>query len=230
MKKYYELLDVTPFSTVSEIKHSFRQKAKMLHPDLNADDDDFNRNEKMRELLSAYRYILEKHKSFIERNIFQNKQAREFNYRQWLLDRDDYESRAKLIVFDLFHEREKSGIAEYLRLLDLDVPFIFSKYFSREDFMDYGFGLAEELFFEKHFYEAFILLQEICTLEEKKPYFTHFFPEVIRLTKNCLNGIKATKDHAKILKCYKIACTLQFTKRQKLAFEKQIEKILQTCY
>lgn len=229
MKNYYEVLGVTPFSSISEIKHVFREKAKMLHPDLNVGIGETDRTEKMRELLEAYRAILENHKAFVDRNVFQSRRVKEFNYRQWLLEREDYESRAKLIVFDLFHEREKSGVEEYLRLLTLDMPFTFSKYFSREDFMDYGFVLAEELFFEKHYYEAFILIEEIFIMEEKKPYFTHFFPEVIRLAKNCLTGLKTTHDTAKIVECYKIACTLQFTKRQKEAFEKQIEKILARC-
>lgn len=197
MKKYYELLDVTPFSTVSEIKHSFRQKAKMLHPDLNADDDDFNRNEKMRELLSAYRYIMEKHKSFIERNIFQNKQAREFNYRQWLLERYDYESRAKLIVFDLFHEREKSGIAEYLRLLDLDVPFIFSKYFSREDFMDYGFVLAEELFLKSIIMKRLFCCKKFAPWKKKSLTSHIFFPKLSASQKIVSTELKQQKTMRK---------------------------------
>ncbi|MEL3908106.1 MAG: J domain-containing protein [Treponemataceae bacterium] len=226
MKDHYEILGVSPFASISEIKHSFRQKAKLLHPDLNIDAGE-EQNKKMHRLLEAYHYLLEQHKNFVEQDFFINKRVKDFNYRKWLLERDDYESRAKLIVFDLLHEKEKSALAEYLRLLNLELPFKFSKYFSRYDFMDYGFILAEELYFEKHYYEAFILLHEICLLEKKDPYFTHFFPEVIQLTKKCLNGLKPNKDRAKVFTCYKMALNLQFTKSQKMSFKKEIEKILQ---
>lgn len=225
MKKYYEILGVSPFASVSEIKHSFRQKAKLLHPDLNFNADE-KQNKKMHLLLEAYHYLLEQHKNFAEQDFFVNKSVKDFNYRKWLLEQEDYESRAKLIVFDLLHEKEKSALAEYLRLLNLEMPFKFSKYFSRYDFMDYGFILAEELYFEKYFCEAFILLHEICLLEKKDPYFTHFFPEVIQLAKKCLNGFKLNKNMAKVLTCYKMALELQFTNSQKTSFKKQIEKIL----
>lgn len=224
MKDYYEILEVTPFSTISEIKHSFRKKAKLLHPDLVPDDDVSSRNLQMAELLKAYKYLLKKHKSFVEIGVFKNRKIKEFNYRAWLLERSDYKSRAKLIVFDLFHHREKTAIKEYLRLLDLELPFYFSKYFSNCDFMDYGFVLAEELFFEKHYYEAFMILQEIFVLEEEKPYFTHFFPEVIKLAKKCLEGLKYSKDYSKVMSCYRIAMNLQFTPNQKQSFAKHLRK------
>lgn len=224
MKKYYEILEVTPFSNISEIKHKFREKAKLAHPDIKGENSK-TANFKMSELIEAYRYLLEKHKSFVEKVFFKNKKVKDFNYRNWLLRRKDYESRAKLIVFDLFHNREKSAINEYLNLLSKDLPFNFSLYFSRFDYMDYGFVLAEELYFEKYYYESFMLLKDIFILEEEKPYFTHFFPEVEKLAKNCLNRLKTSKEYDRVFKCYKIALTLNFTTRQKQVFTKHLEKI-----
>ena len=43
----------------------------------------------------------------------QKSQAENFDYRLWLLKRSDYESRAKLIFFDLFHGLESEAVKEY---------------------------------------------------------------------------------------------------------------------
>lgn len=226
MKHYYELLEVTPFSSISEIKHAFRKKAKAIHPDLRAAKANSNTNLDMAMLLEAYHYLLEKHNSFVDLNVFKSKKIKEFNYRTWLQERKDYESRAKLIVFDLFHQYEKDAIKEYLHLLTLELPFTFSRYFSRADFMDYGFVLAEELFFEKYYYESFMLIKDIIALEEEKPYFMHFFPELIKLCKNCLNALKYSKNYEKVFECYKIALDMNFSPKQKEAFSKQLAKIV----
>ena len=45
--------------------------------------------------------------------------------------------------------------------------------------MDCGFVLAEELSFRNHYYEAFVLLEQIIREEQKQAYFRHFFPEVL---------------------------------------------------
>lgn len=224
MKKYYELLGVTPFSNISEIKHAFRKKAKSAHPDLKGSESE-TANIEMTQLIEAYRFLIDKHKNFVEINVFKSRKVKEFNYRSWLAEREDYESRAKLIVFDLFHHREKDAVEEYLRLLELDLPFNFSRYFSRYDYMDYGFVLAEELFFEKHYYESFMILKDIFVLEDEKPYFTHFFPEVIKLTKTCLNRLKTSKNYHRVFECYTIATKLNFPPKQKAVFSKHLEKM-----
>lgn len=227
MERYYELLGVSPFSSISEIKHAFREKAKKAHPDLNNRGSQSAHFE-MAELLEAYRFLLEKHKNFVEIGAFKNKKVRNFNYRAWLISRSDYESRAKLIVFDLFHHNEKNAVDEYLRLRSRDMPFHFSRYFSRYDYMDYGFVLAEELFFEKQYYESFMLAKDIFLLEEEKPYFLHFFPEVVKLSKNCLNRLRFSYDYEKVIECYKIALNLNFSPKQKKIYTNYIEKLMKS--
>lgn len=226
MDNYYEILEVTPFSSVAEIKHSFRQKAKLLHPDVNSNKNPELQNVQMAQLVEAYKYLLEKHKSFVDAGVFTTRRVKEFNYRQWLMEREDYASRAKLIVFDLFHNNEQEAVAEYLRLLSLELPFYFVKYFSRVDFMDYGFLLAEELFFEHYYYESFELLKEIIVMETEQPYFLHFFPEVISLTKKTLNGLTPSRYPVEqIIQCYNTAMSLNFPEKQKKAFSKRIVKL-----
>lgn len=227
MHDYYSLLGITPFSSVSEIKHAFRKKAKEFHPDLQREPNRLEYNTKMTELLIAYRYAIQHHKNIADNEIFENKVVREFNYRQWLVEQETYESSAKLIVFDLFHENEKSAVEEYVRVLQLDRPFYFSKYFSREDFMDYGFVLAEELFFEKHYYESFFLLKDIIAYETERPYFTHFFPEVISLTKKVLDSLSIKNTNIeKIIECYTHALELNLPSRQKKTLRLKLEKLM----
>jgi len=58
---YYEsckILGVDPEATIEEIRKSFREKAKLLHPDVNKDN---NANENFITLKKAYDYILKHH-------------------------------------------------------------------------------------------------------------------------------------------------------------------------
>lgn len=52
--------------------------------------------------------------------------------------------------------------------------------------MDCGFVLAEELYFRDHYYEAFLLLEQIIREEQKQAYFRHFFPEVLILARKLI--------------------------------------------
>ena len=36
-----------------------------------------------------------------------------FDYRKWLTEQDDYKSCSKLIIYDLFHGREKEAVDEF---------------------------------------------------------------------------------------------------------------------
>ena len=60
--------------------------------------------------------------------------------------------------------------------------FSLKKWFTREDFMDYGYILAEELVIRGEYYDAFLLLEQIIKMEYSYSYFYIFFPEVIDFT------------------------------------------------
>ena len=54
MKDFYKILGVRPNATLAEIKRAYREKAKLLHPDLSGDPtlrDAFN------EVVQAYRVL-----------------------------------------------------------------------------------------------------------------------------------------------------------------------------
>ena len=190
----YALLGISSEASIAEIKTAFRKKAKLHHPDLiqyKTGEEKEKSESAMRLLLNAYQNIL-KEKTNSENpfdyfDFFSKKNAAEsFDYRLWLLKKTDYESRAKLIFFDLFHGLEQSAVEEYNKRRSEAGGFYLSKYFNREDFMDCGFVLAEELYFRGEYYESFLLLEEIFYLEKQKPYFKHFFPEVQALARTIL--------------------------------------------
>ena len=123
MKDCYKILGVPHNATLAEIKHAFRQKAKLLHPDITGQD-----SREFRELKSAYETLSDlkarqlfdesysfkqSHNTYTE-NPFRNKSGyKKFDYRKWLSERTDDESRAKLILFDLLHNNDDEAVAEF---------------------------------------------------------------------------------------------------------------------
>lgn len=192
VEDYYKILNVSSSASTAEIKRAFRKKAKELHPDIphnirNADGKKANEQALMR-LIRAYEALLDA-KRRAEFDFFYNKAAQKgesFDYRTWLKERTDPESRATLIFFDLFHNAEDEAVREFLRLRSVQPSFSLRRYFSRGDFMDCGFVLAEELYFRDHYYESFLLLEQIIREEQAQAYFRHFFPEVLILARKLI--------------------------------------------
>ena len=192
IEDYYKILSVSPSASTSEIKRAFRKKAKALHPDIphnvrNTDGKKANEQAMMR-LIRAYEALLDA-KRRAEFDFFYNKTVKKgesFDYRTWLKEQADPESRATLIFFDLFHNAEDEAVREFLRLCSEHPSFSLRCYFSRGDFMDCGFVLAEELYFRNHYYESFLLLEQIIREERKDAYFRHFFPEVLILARKLI--------------------------------------------
>ena len=177
MKSYYEILGVDPTCTAPDIKKAFRRKAKAFHPDLKPS----NRSAAMmRMLIKAYRVL-----SDPERRTMYDRTHRElihrssFDYRDFLSKRqDDPVSMAKLIFFDLLHRNEGEAVELFDNLVDQQ-EFDLAEYLDREDFMDCAFLLAEEYQKGNEFRKAFDLLRRLVDFEMDKPYFRHFFQEVI---------------------------------------------------
>ncbi|HIW35555.1 MAG TPA: J domain-containing protein [Candidatus Treponema faecavium] len=190
MENCYKILGVSPSATSAEIKRAYRQKAKLLHPDTGQSTDT---SEQFRQLVRAYEILSDAH----QRSIFDmsfaaggryrtNGSENTFDYREWLRARTDEESRCKLIFFDLMHHHEDDAVAEFLKLSSASFDFSLSRWFTREDFMDFGFILCEELSIRGHYYDTAVLLEQIIAMEYSFSYFKHFFPEVLSFARDIL--------------------------------------------
>lgn len=189
MKNFYKTLGVRENATLSEIKRAYREKVKQLHPDMNGESS--NKDE-FDEVVKAYRVLSDARQrnifdeSFFMRTHSNSKNNTSFDYYTWLSARDDEESRAKLIFFTLMHAKEDEAVAEFKRMQMNHADFSLKKWFTREDFMDYGYILAEELVIRGEYYDAFILLEQIIQMEYSYSYFYIFFPEVLEFTLSIL--------------------------------------------
>jgi hypothetical protein len=189
MKDFYKVLGVRQDATLAEIKRAYREKVKNLHPDLTGD---ITRHEEFNEVVHAYRVLSDARQRsiFDEGFLYRMKKAARnadsFDYYKWLSERDDSESRAKFIFYTLMHNKEDEAVAEFKRMQMTRSDFTLKDYFTREDFMDYGYILAEELVIRSEYYDAIILLEQIIKMEYSYSYFYIFFPEVISFTLNIL--------------------------------------------
>lgn len=185
MKDFYEVLGVRENASLAEIKKAYRKKVKDLHPDLTGD---VSQKDKFDEVVKAYRVLSDaRQRSIFDESFFirikkQNKNYESFDYYKWLSAREDEESRAKLIFFTLMHQREDEAVSEFKKMQMNHSDFSLKKWFTREDFMDYGYILAEELVIRAEYYDAFLLLEQIIKMEYSYSYFYIFFPEVIDFT------------------------------------------------
>lgn len=187
MENYYQILGIRPDATVAEIRKAYRRKVKEFHPDRTGKET----SAEFQLVVKAYRILsAERSEKFFDNNPFYHKSTKknrkEFDYREWLSVREDEESRSKLIIFDLLHGREDDAVAEFKRMSMNHADFSLKKWFTREDFMDYGYILAEELYFRSEYYDAIILLEQIIRMEYSFPYFRLFFPDVLEFTVNIL--------------------------------------------
>lgn len=191
MKDCYKILGVPHNATAAEIKHAYRQKAKLLHPDLSGQS-----SEAFLELKSAYdtlsdiksRELFDESYAFHNNTFNKDKDYKKFDYRKWLVERTDDESRAKLIIFDLLHHNEDDAVSEFKKMNMERTNFRLSRWFTREDFMDFGFILAEELVLRQEYYDAVILLDQIIHMEYTFEHFRLFFPEVMSLARHILRN------------------------------------------
>ncbi len=190
MEDCYKILGVRPNATAAEIRRAYRIKAKQLHPDASHNSET---TEEFRTLVKAYEILSDvRQRSLFDESFFTrhhsnvNRSVDSFDYRTWLLAREDEESRSKLIFFDLMHHREDEAVAEFKRMSVNHAGFRLAKWFTREDFMDYGFILCEELVLRQEYYDAILLLDQIIRMEKTFEYFKLFFPEVMALARNVL--------------------------------------------
>ncbi len=220
MKDYYKVLGVSQNATAAEIKRAYRKKAKILHPDIAGDSEKFLELQKAYETLSDMRT-----RNLFDESVFykkansQNQERKSFNYREWLLEREEDEFKAKLVFFDLIHGREDDAVSEFKKFNMERVGFKLSRWFTREDFMDYGFILAEELVIRQEYYDAVILLEQIIRMEFSYSYFKLFFPEVKSLARHILrNNIETSVGPELALDAWERALDLRFDKNDDFFF------------
>jgi tetratricopeptide (TPR) repeat protein len=208
MENYYSFLGIHQNASPREIKRAFREKAKLLHPDIagiSADAD-------MRRLLSAYEVLSDPERR-CEYDRAYNRFVRRysFDYRSFLREaEDDPESQAKLIFFDLLHLEEEEALAVWKGLGGLNFPM--ERYLDREDWMDCSFLLAEELEKRGRYYEAFTLLTALVREERRKPYFRHFMGEVENFLKELVRlKLRPAVDDETFVECMEMLLGLGFS-------------------
>ncbi|MBQ5781559.1 MAG: DnaJ domain-containing protein [Spirochaetaceae bacterium] len=222
---YCEILGVEPSANLTQIKSAFRKKAKLHHPDTASGE---NEKAEFNKILDAYRNLV---KIFSQR-VFDSplfndlrKNEESFDYRKWLCEQDDDRSMAKLVIFDLFNERIEDSCKEYTEHSRGHRNFSLKNYFPREDFMDYGFVLAEELYFREHYYDAFLILADIIRLENEKPYFRYFFSEVISITRKILRSkLEESGNYELALDAWEDALDLAFPPEDDIFFLTKISE------
>ncbi len=179
MKDYYAILGIRPEAEADTIKKAFRARAKEVHPDTSGDEG----TARFLALKEAYEVLSSKDTresyDLTYRASRHTGTAGDWDYRDFLHGRkDDPESLARLICYDLLHDMDGEAVDLYD---EAQVGGFFSlrRFLDREDFMDYAFLLAEAYLEREAIVKAYRLLRGIAELEEEDPYFKHFYVEVL---------------------------------------------------
>ena len=171
---YYALLGVGEYADAAGIKRAFREKAKLLHPDIAGPGAE----DKMRQLIAAYETLLDGDRRYAyDRARTRIYKAYSFDYRAFLHEEPDNPVlQARLVFYELLRGRGDDALAVWRKQGALSWKM--HRYMEREDWMDCAFLLAEELAARDCYQEAGALLDEVLKAEEEKPYFKHFALDV----------------------------------------------------
>jgi curved DNA-binding protein CbpA len=218
LNNHYDLLVITQDASTAEIKKAYRLRAKQLHPDITGS----SQAEKMRKLISAYEVLSSPERRFEYDKIYTRfvKKAG-FNYRTWLNEQDDPESRAKLIFFELFQLEEEQAISVWQKSGGLD--FHLKKHMDREDWMDCQYILGEELDKRGYIFEAFKLIAEVLAEERRCPYFKLFTVEIENYLKNLVKiRLKSQVNEETWIDCMTTMIELGFPAQDENRFRRSI--------
>lgn len=179
MKDYYAILGLKPECVRKDVRRAYRIKAKEVHPDLSGDEG----TARFLALKEAYEVLYSKttREAYDQtwRATRKTGKTTDWDYRDFLHGRkDDPQSLARLICYDLLHDRDDEAVELYDGAQSGGF-FSLRKYLEREDFMDYAFLLAEAYLEQDAAVKAYRLLRGIAELEEEDPYFKHFYVEVL---------------------------------------------------
>ncbi|MFQ3619595.1 MAG: J domain-containing protein [Spirochaetales bacterium] len=224
---YYQVLGVEPSCSLEEIKRSFRKKAKELHPDLSQGNGKGRDTEQLNLLITAYRVLSDpRQRQEYDRHIRLYARVDTFDYRTYLKQRaEDRSSQSKLIFYDLLHDNEDEALELYEKLLQYS-DYSLELYLDREDFMDCAFLLAEEYMLRRKYQKAFDLLMRIVDWEQKKPYFRHFFEEVVhRLRDLASSKLPLISDPTQMLGYYFQLIKCNFSPKEQAYYYKKISEV-----
>ncbi len=224
MKDYYAILRLPRDASTDMVRKTYRRLAKELHPDLNDGD---NPEEHFIILREAYEVLFnEETRAEYDRAYDVYFGVEEFNYRIFLKSRMwDKESQAKLICYDLLHDLESEALEVYEEAFSGEIEEI-RGYLEREDFMDYTFIIAEEYMQKDMPVKAFQILRTIAIEEEKKPYFKHFYPEVLAHLNRIARGkLSEDADDALRLSMMKEMTELEYPAKELAKINKTIAEI-----
>jgi curved DNA-binding protein CbpA len=233
VENFYSLLGVARDASSQQIKRAFREKAKILHPDIAGK----HAEGAMRKLLAAYEVLLDRDRRYEYDRAYSRFIVSGFDYRSFLKERqDDPESRAKLIFFDLLHLEDEEALEIWHAGGGLDFPL--ERYLGREDWMDCAFLLAEDLVksFDKRWrgpheesavYEAVILLIRVVQEERRRPYFKHFMEEVeIFLKETVRLKLKSSVDGERYVECLEALLGLGFPPKDESRWMRSLAEAL----
>ncbi|MBA7656569.1 Chaperone protein DnaJ [subsurface metagenome] len=227
MLNYYEILGIEPGCTSSEIKRSFRKKAKEMHPDLKASDSR-NSEDQMKDLIDAYEILSNPTKrSDYDRTIAIYFSKLKFNYREYLKSRkDDYLSQSKLIFHDLLNSEYEEAIELYEYLNNSNKYFKLERYLDHEDYMDCFFLLAEAFEKKGEYVRACEMYKKLYIFELKKPYFHHFIEEVIERLRNitCFKMVSCLPAET-VIQFIQDLIDFEFSRKDNAFFYKKIAEI-----
>jgi curved DNA-binding protein CbpA len=183
MNNHYDLLGIKHDASAAEIKKAFREKAKLIHPDIAGSAQ----SEMMRKLIGAYEVLSNRERRSEYDRIYSRFVKRsDFDYRKWLNEQDNPSSQAKLILYELLHLEEETAINIWRK--NGGLGFDLGKVMEREDWMDCQYILAEELDKRGDSFEAFKLLAAILAEERRRPYFKLFTVEIENYIKNLVKS------------------------------------------
>lgn len=231
MENFYAILGVRNEASLAEIKKAYREKVKSFHPDMTGDN---SKNKEFAKVVNAYRVLSDfRQRSIFDDSFFMHVRRKnsshsenEFDYYKWLNSRTDDESRAKLIFYCLMKNREDEAVLEFKKMQSCKPEFKLSTWFTREDFMDYGYILCEELVLRAEFYDAFLLLEQIIKMEKSFNYFRLFFSEVLEFTLNILHHhIEGQINDELALDVFERALDLEFGKNEDVFILKKMGMI-----
>jgi len=219
---HYELLGVKPGAGAAEIKKAFRKKAKELHPDITGSDQ----AGVMRRLITAYEALSNLETRFEYDRIYSAYAKKPgFDYRVWLNEQEDPESKAKLIFYELLRLEEDRAIEIWRE--NGGLGFKMDKLLERGDWMDCQYILAEELEKRDFCFEAFKLLTALLAEEQRRPYFNLFTPElkssIFALVKKRL---RAQVDNETWIDCMESLIGIGFSEYEENYFKMSISQVL----